>query len=233
MSEIAEEQHSEEPVVGDEAPVVVALKEDAEDVFRGLWASLFYSAGTVGKTVLICAANRNEGVTTIASGLALAGSIPEGIARVALVDFNLRKPGLHEVFDLERNLGVSEMVLDGVAPEIAAQSITEGLDVFTAGTANERILEILRNEAITGLFEQLSAKYDRVLVDVPAVNLHADAQVLAGIARDVVLVARTDQTPREAVAMAKKRLEGAGGHIVGTVLNLRSYPIPRFVYRRV
>ena len=60
-----------------------------------------------------------------------------------------------------------------------------------------------------------------------------DAQVLAGVVKNTVLVAHTEQTPREVVAEAKKRIEASGGALVGLVLNLRSYPIPRFLYRRV
>ena len=37
----------------------------------------------------------------------------------------------------------------------------------------------------------------------------------------------------QALALAKKRLEANGAHLAGVVLNLRSYPIPKFLYRRV
>ncbi len=70
-------------------------------------------------------------------------------------------------------------------------------------------------------------------MDVAAANHFPDAQVLAGKVREVVLVLRTEQTPREAVAQAKKRLEAGGGKLVGLVMNLRTYPIPQFLYKRV
>jgi len=38
---------------------------------------------------------------------------------------------------------------------------------------------------------------------------------------------------REAVAQAKKRIESGGGKVVGVVLNMRTFPIPNFLYRRV
>ncbi|MCE5327562.1 MAG: CpsD/CapB family tyrosine-protein kinase [Planctomycetaceae bacterium] len=221
-------ERSEQP-----SSVRVALKGDAQEIFHSLWASLFFSGRSVGKSVMVCSIGQQEGATTVASALALAGSVPAGNERVALVDLNFRSPALHEVMGLEQNLGVSEMVLDGVAPEIAAQSVTPGLDVFAAGGGSQRFLEILRSDALRGVLASLAAKYDRVVVDVPAANAYPDAQMVAAIVKDVVLVVRADQTPREAVAMAKKRIEGAGGRVAGVILNMRMYPIPKFLYNRV
>lgn len=213
--------------------VRMTLRGDAQEIFHSLWASLFFSGHSAGKSVMVSSIGQQEGATTVASALALAGSLPAGSERVALVDLNFRSPALHRVMGLEQNLGVSEMVLDGVAPEIAAQSVTPGLDVFAAGGGSQRLLEILRSDALHGVLESLAAKYDRVLVDVPAANAYPDAQMVAAIVKDTVLVVRADQTPREAVAMAKKRIESAGGRVVGIILNMRTYPIPKFLYNRV
>ena len=63
---------------------------------------------------------------------------------------------------------------------------------------------------------------------------YPDAQVVTRAADGVVLVARYRHTPRESLLQAKRRLEmGDDGKILGTVLNMRTYPIPGFVYRRV
>lgn len=227
MEEIIEQEQTESPALE------ASLRGRAEEFFCGLWASLFHSGRVVGKSVMICSAARAEGATTVACGLALAGSMPPGEPKVALVDLDLRHGNLHKILRLERTLGVSEIVLEGMDPKIAAQNVKAGVDVYTAGNVGDRALEILRSDALGGFLNHLSGAYDRVLLDVAAVNTYPDAQVLASIIKDVVLVAHTEQTPREAVAQAKKRLEAGGGRIVGLVLNLRTYPIPRFLYRRV
>jgi capsular exopolysaccharide synthesis family protein len=204
-----------------------------EEVFRGLWASLFYSGRSVGKTVLVCSADEGEGASTIASGLALAGSTPAGTARVALVDFNLRDPVIHRLLKVQPSTGVSEVLLDDVAPESVAQRVNTSLDVYAVGNTTGRLLQVLRSRRLSGFLSTLADGYDYVLVDAAAVNHYPDAQGLAGVVKDVVLVAHTDRTPREAVAQAKKRLESSGGRLVGLVLNMRTYPIPGFLYRRV
>lgn len=220
-------------IAPNEVKTKASLKPAGEEMFRGLWASLFYSGRMKGKSVVICSADRREGASTIACGLALAGTSPAGVARVALVDFNLRTPALHKLLGAKQSPGVAEIVADGLAPEQAAQRINAALDLYAVGDIKSRTLDVLRSDALGGFLTALNEGYDYVILDAASVNHFPDAQVLAGRAGQAVLVAHTDQTPREAVAQAKKRLEAAGGSLVGLVLNMRTYPIPTFLYKRV
>jgi len=209
------------------------LKHKAEDVFRGLWASLFLSGPSAGKSVLICSADRKEGASTMACGLALAGSEPAGIARVALVDMNVRQPKLAHMLRCNSGPGVGDVVLKGHPAEEAAQAVNAGLDLYTAGDVGDRVLELLKSDALGRFLHTIAEQYDHVVVDCAAANQYADAQVLAGRVGSVMLVARSNATPREAVALAKKRIESGGGKVAGVVLNMRKYPVPKFLYKRV
>jgi len=209
------------------------LKPKAQEVFSGLWVSLFYSGRVSGKTVLICSSTRKEGASTIACGLAVAGAAPTGAARVALVDFNLRNPSLHKMLRAQGAPGIGQVLLEGLAPESAAKQINSGLDLYTVGSADDRFFELLKAEALKKFLDTLRDGYDHVILDAAPVNQFPDAQILADVVGDVVLVARTESTPREAIAQAKKRIEAGGGRLVGTVLNLRTYPIPKFLYNRI
>ena len=228
-------QGQEPPEEGQQAeiPGGPMLNERAEEVFRGAWASLFFSGRIKGRTVLICSADRREGASTVACGLALAGTVPAGTTRVALVDFNLRHPSLHEYLNLPDTPGVADVLLDGLAPEAAALRVNDALDMYPVGNSDGRILDLLRCGKIGQFLKTLWESYEHVLVDVAAVNHYPDAQVLAGVVGQAVLVAHCELTPREAVAQAHKRLEAGGGTVAGLILNLRTYPIPRFLYRRV
>ena len=210
-----------------------SLAGRSEEIFRGVWASLFYSGRTTGKTVLITTSSRGEGASTIACGLALSGSGPSGGARVALVDFNLHAPALHKMLHLAQGPGVVEVLTGEGDIASAAQKVNEGLDVLTAGSVGQRSLDVLRSDAMESFFQQLADTYDYVLVDSAAANHYPDAQVLSGVLKEVVLVVHSDLTPREAIAQAKRRIESGGGKLVGLVLNLRTFPIPNFLYRRV
>lgn len=205
----------------------------AEDLFHGMWASVFYSGRTTGKTILLTSSARREGVSTIACGLGLVDSDVEGSPRVALVDFNLRAPAIHKILGLRESPGVVEVLADGLNAADAAQTINRNLDVFTVGAIGSRSLEVLRSDAVEKFFAQLHETYDYILVDSAAANHYPDAQVLGGVLKEVVMVVHSDLTPREAVAQAKKRIEAGGGRVVGLVLNMRTFPIPNFLYRIV
>ncbi len=209
------------------------LTGQAEEIFRTMWASLFYSGRQVGKSLLVCSANRSEGASTVVCGLGIAGSGPTGAARVAMVDFNLREPALHRMVGAKAAPGVAEIIADGLAPESAAQRINVGLDIYAAGNVDGRTLDVLRNGRLGEFIATLSDGYDHVLVDAAAVNRFPDAQVLASVVGDIVLVAHSQRTAREAVAQARRSLEAGGGRIAGVVLNMRTYPIPKFLYRRL
>ena len=137
------------------------------------------------------------------------------------------------MLNLPAGPGIGQVIADSLALKSACRSVNASLDVYPAGQVAHRALEVLRSDALSQCFHTLEANYDYVLIDTAPVNLFPDAQVLAGVVKDVVLVAHTDQTPREAVAQAKKRLEAGGGKLAGVVLNLRTYPIPKFLYQRI
>ncbi len=231
MENIVEQFESSAPA--EKPEITASIKPRAEGVFNGLWASLFYSGKSGSRSVLICSADRGEGASTIAAGLAVAGGMPHGASKVALADFNFRKPALHNIFDLPQSPGIVEAVLQNIPFDSIAIPVTEGLDIFPAGQANGKMLDILRSGAVEGFLAALTGKYDYVLIDTAAANHYPDAQILAGIVREVMLVSHTEHTPREAVAQAKKRLESGGGKVIGVVLNMRTYPIPKFLYNRV
>ena len=222
------------------------LAPQAENVFRGLWTSLFYTSQTPPKSVLVCSSNPGEGATTIACGLAMVGSNNSGggpvetsdtapsAGRVVLVDFNLRSPAVSDMLNIANGLGVSNVLAGQKDLGEALQHVGPGqLDVLIAGSECSKVLEILRVERVRSILEELQRRYDYVIVDAAPVNQYPDAQVLAEVVESVVLVARCQQTPRETLLQAKKRLQVGGGKVAGVVLNMRTYPIPRFVYRRV
>ncbi|MDY7010477.1 MAG: CpsD/CapB family tyrosine-protein kinase [Planctomycetota bacterium] len=222
------------------------LSPHAEDIFRGLWTSLFHTSQSPPKSVLVCSSNPGEGATTITCGLALAGSKNSGggvsetsdmvrsAGRVVLVDFNLRTPAVSNTLNVADGLGISDVMVGRKDLGEALQHIGPGqLDILTAGSECRHVLEILRADRVRGVMEELQRRYDYVIVDSSPVNQYPDAQVLAEIIDSVVLVAHAFKTPREALLQARKRLHVGEGKVAGVVLNMRTYPVPKFVYRRV
>ncbi|MCK5114064.1 MAG: CpsD/CapB family tyrosine-protein kinase [Phycisphaerae bacterium] len=210
-----------------------SLSKRSAEVFRGIWASLFYSGQASGTGLVITASSRGEGASTMACGLALSGSGPDAGAKVALVDFNLRSPEVHKLLGVNQSPGVTEVLLEGQDVASVAQQVGENLDVIAAGNAAGKSLELLKSKGLDSFFERLLKDYDYVIVDAAPVNAFPDAQILGSVLKETALVVKSDAVPREAVAQAKKRIESGGGKVVGIILNMRTYPIPNFLYRRV
>ncbi len=230
------------------------LAPQAEEVFTGLWTSLFQTPPTPPKSVLVCSSDRREGSTTVACGLALAGArgaiapehsgedqddqiaeaAPVADGRVVLVDFNLRSPGVGGMLNIANGTGISNVLVGQAELDGALQRIGPGnLNVLTAGNQCRRVLEIFQANRIRPILEQLQQRYEQVIIDTSPANHYPDAQILAEVVDSVVLVAHCRQTPRETLLLARRRIELGGGKVAGIVLNKRTYPIPRFVYRRV
>jgi len=154
--------------------------------------------------------------------------------KVVLVDFNVRHPSVSDILMLSNGKGISDVLTGQIGLDQAIQRVGPGpLDVICAGSRCNRVVEVFQPDRIKAVLEELSSRYEHVILDSAPVNLYPDAQVLAKMVEQIILVALYRRTSREALLQSKKNLTLAGGRIAGIVLNARTYPIPRFVYRRV
>jgi capsular exopolysaccharide synthesis family protein len=144
------------------------------------------------RVVLVSSAVGGEGKTTVATQLAL--SLARTGHHTVLVDFDLRRPAVNEVFGLSLEPGVAETLYRKVEYRAAVQETEiENLSVLTAGRAEHGTLKAMANGAVKGLLADLRSEFEFVIVDgtplLPAVDArficqHVDAVVLA-ILRDV------------------------------------------------
>ncbi len=211
------------------------LRRGVRDAVDQLWASVFFSPEqTAPKSVVVTAAEPREGVSQIATALALAGCAAERGLRIALVDFNLRRPMLHRILGLQSSPGVVEVLAGQKTLAAAAQRLEEGrLGVLVAGQVQGVAPSHMQRQNVGALVRDLAAVYDHVIIDAPPVNTQATVQALAGCTDGVLLVTKATVTRRESVAEARKRVELAHGKVIGLVLNQRRFPIPGFLYRRM
>lgn len=193
------------------------------DSFRATLASILYSGnnGERPRVIVLTSANPKEGKTTVASNLALA--LAEMGRRVLLIDGDMRKPRLHDIFRLPNEWGLSDL-LEGRKPPKGreAQVIKTGYDelyLLPAGTAAKKIPRLLHSPRVAEFLTRARQDYDTVLIDTPPMALIADARDLGRLADGVILVVRSTETTRETAAAASQRLTDDGTRVLGTVLN--------------
>jgi protein-tyrosine kinase len=166
------------------------------------------------KQLMVTSAAPHEGKTLTVVNLAL--TLSEACCqRVLLIDADLRRPFVHEVFRLPNARGLSD-VLCFERGEVPLLEVSEHLSVLTAGQPDQP-MAALTSDRMRTLLEQSSAAFDWILLDAPPVGVMADAQLLARITGAVLFVIAANSTPHQLVSRALAALDPEC--VVGTVLN--------------
>ncbi len=87
------------------------------------------------------------------------------------------------------------------------------------------------DSATPPLLAALSVEFDSVLLDLGAAATSGSVWRLAHHVDDLLLVVAAGETKRSQIASAQRILEQAGGRVSGCILNKRTYPLPRMLYR--
>ena len=162
-----------------------------------------------------------EGKTINAVNLAM--SLGRRGRRVVLIDGDLRRGRIHEIFGLSKSPGLAEVLNGWSSLEKALRIVpTEGgapISVLTAGEGTEHPAELLRSEEMRSMLARLEAEFDMVVCDSPPVNLVSDSLFLARMVDGVVLVARAGMTEMAALTDASGHLREVDAPLLGVLLN--------------
>jgi len=170
------------------------------------------------KTLVVTSAGVGEGKSTTLANLAVVSA--QAGRRVILVDADLRRPTLHEIFGLDNRVGLTTAMMDEAAlasPPFQATSV-EGLSVLTSGPLPPNPAELMGSRRMEEVIAALARQADQVLFDTPPVVAVTDAAVLATRVDGVLLVISAGKTRREVARTAVQRLRQINARLVGTVL---------------
>lgn len=173
------------------------------------------------RVVLVTSPNSNEGKTTATCNLGLA--LARMNRRVLLIDADIRRARLHEIFDLPSGPGLSDLLKEdnwitaNILGVIQATQVP-GLSILTSGPETSMFGDLLFSGRLPRLLTSVRTLFDAILIDTPPVLLLSDARALAHIADSVLLVVRAGKTDRDSASAAKDKLAGAGIPIK-TILN--------------
>lgn len=211
-------------------------KSLSSEAFRTLRSNLeFMSLDKKGKSFLVTSAFVQEGKTFNAVNLAL--SMAQAGSRVLLLEADLRKPGIHKTFGLERTPGLTDCVLGNYQWDDIINTITDvmlgdfeleeimrtpGLDnlnIITAGTKPPNPAEILRSKRFSELLQQAYLKYEVIILDAPPVLPVVDATEIGPHVDGVIIVYTVGRIGRGALKRAKKSLDNINANVWGVILN--------------
>ncbi|MFQ3594283.1 MAG: polysaccharide biosynthesis tyrosine autokinase, partial [Gemmataceae bacterium] len=170
------------------------------------------------RTILVTSAVAGEGKTTLAT--ALASSLARAGRKTLLLDGDLRRPSLHQLFELELHPGFSEVLLEEVPlADAVVESPLENLWLLPAGQWDREVLLALSRDGLGDLFERISDEFDFVLIDSHPVLEAADALHLGKQVDGVLLsvLSGVSQMPR--IYAAAQQMNTLGIRVLGAVVN--------------
>ena len=160
-----------------------------------------------------------EGKSFISANLAASFSMID--CKTILIDADMRKGRQHKIFNLDKDKGLSSLLLEDVKKysKYICKTEIENLDVIPSGIVPPNPSELLGSEKTKELLELLKEKYDLIIIDCPPINAVTDALVLTKFADEVVLVSAYKITPIDLLEQSKKALENSGAKIAGVIVN--------------
>jgi protein-tyrosine kinase len=168
-------------------------------------------------TVVITSPSPAEGKSFAAANLAISESYLAGNPTL-LVDFDFRRPVLHNLFQIERAPGATDFLL-GNAPLAACMKRVAGTNLYImpAGASVKNPLELLSLREVKGLFQDLPKWFNWVILDSPPLLFSADANLLGTLTDGTILVVRIGATTIDMVQRAMQSL--CENNVLGIIVN--------------
>jgi capsular exopolysaccharide synthesis family protein len=193
----------------------------ATTAFSALSRLEYADDGTLA--IAVVSAVRGEGRTSLTARLGVAAAM-EG-KRVTLIDFDLRRPQLHEQFKVPNNFGITDVMWSGNSPRALIESSTAVLDhlrVIPCGQDPSVPSRRLSAVEVSRAVDQLKSNgTDMLLFDTPPLSDGTEAVVLGPVLDAAIIVVEARKTTVESISSVTGQMEALGLSVLGYVLNKR------------
>lgn len=162
--------------------------------------------------------NAGDGKSLVSSNLAL--SFAESGYRTLLVDGDIRRGGLHKLFEVERRPGLVDCLMgQATSADIVRPSSHQHLSLIPCGVRRQRGPELLASPAMQELIASLKDSYDAIIIDSPPLGAGIDPFALGVVTGNMLLIVRPGETDRKLAQAKLSLLDRMPVLLVGAVLN--------------
>ncbi len=196
-----------------------APKSPVAEAYRTLRTNVMAKKKPGPLSMVITSSGAREGKSTTLANLAI--TIAQMKSKVCLVDFDLRRPMVHNVFELDRNNGASDYLSDDSVSidSVIKSSAVENLSIITSGAIPPNPSELIASNRTDQMIKELKERFDFVLFDMPPVIAVTDSMIMAKKVDMLILVIRVNNTEKAVVQRTKSMLENININISGIVVN--------------
>lgn len=189
------------------------------EAYKNLRTNLTFALSTKkNKIFAVSSSMASEGKSTVAANIAI--TLAQNNSKVLLIEGDLRKPVQHKIFGLKNDVGISTLI-GGIHSfrEVVHTNVIDNLDIVTCGPIPPNPSELLGSDNMKKLLEQLSSRYDYIIIDTPPINIVTDALTLLDTIAGILLIAKHAQSTYEALGEAINSIKMADGALLGVVVN--------------
>ncbi len=198
---------------------IAELNSDSDEAYRRVQGSLLFSLDQSDKSVVLVAGTNNpQSATTVAANL--AASAARSGRRTLLVGADIRRPSLHERFDLPNEVGLSDVLSGNAHFAGSLQSVAgiANLRLLSAGSPVDQPARLLQGEGLGRLVSAVRSEFDLVIFEAPPVMQNADAVDLARLCEGTVIVIEPSRATRGGVEESIEQLRRVGADVIGMIV---------------
>jgi len=195
------------------------LKSPVSEQFKILRTNIeFSSLDYEIKTIVVTSSLAGEGKSTVVSNLAVTMAISG--KQVVIVDCDFRKPTIHNRFSLSNSKGLTNILIQNrEIDKIVITTNIPNLYVIPCGPICPNPSELLGSKKMKEFLNELTTRFDIVLIDTPPVLYISDAQIVSALSQGTIIVTAYGKTEKKSLLIAKEKIEKVGGTVLGVVIN--------------
>jgi len=178
----------------------------------------YISRDNLPKSIVITSSVEGEGKSSIAANISLAFKM-SGMS-IMLIDFNLRRPSLHNFFDVPNDKGLTNVLTEEIElKEVVVHTGLEGLYLLPSGQIPPDPSKLVESRRLKDIINKLKEEFDIVIMDSPPIIPVNDPIVLGAIADGTIYVIESGRVNLSMIEHTIGIIERAGINLIGIVMN--------------